>query len=57
MGPAEAAAEGRARLGKPGKSDCTAMYLDRDGQVQSVAYRCRLQKKKGKGDATKPLGG
>lgn len=25
--------------GKPKKSDCTAMYLDRDGKVQSVVYR------------------
>ena len=25
--------------GKPKKSDCTAMYLDRDGRVQSVVYR------------------
>ncbi|AYG64247.1 ParB N-terminal domain-containing protein [Rhizobium jaguaris] len=25
--------------GKPAKGDCTAMYLDRDGKVQSVHYR------------------
>ena len=25
--------------GKPKKSDCTAMYLDREGKVQSVVYR------------------
>ncbi|WP_338835207.1 ParB/RepB/Spo0J family partition protein [Bradyrhizobium septentrionale] len=25
--------------GKPAKSDCTAMYLDRDGRVQTVHYR------------------
>ncbi|AGS24571.1 plasmid partitioning protein (plasmid) [Rhizobium etli bv. mimosae str. Mim1] len=25
--------------GKPGKGDCTAMYLDRDGKVQSVHFR------------------
>ena len=25
--------------GKPKKSDCTAIYLDRDGKVQSVVYR------------------
>ncbi|WP_085026273.1 ParB/RepB/Spo0J family partition protein [Ensifer aridi] len=25
--------------GKPGKGDCTAMYLDREGKVQSVHYR------------------
>ncbi|EJN06853.1 ParB N-terminal domain-containing protein [Phyllobacterium sp. YR531] len=35
--------------GKPGKSDQTAMYLDRDGKVQSVAYRMPEAKKaKGK---------
>ncbi|MHA6688542.1 ParB N-terminal domain-containing protein [Mesorhizobium sp. A556] len=35
--------------GKPGKSDHTAMYLDRDGKVQSVAYRMPAAKKpKGK---------
>jgi ParB family chromosome partitioning protein len=33
--------------GKPGKSDHTAMYLDRDGKVQSVAYRLPAAKKKG----------
>ncbi len=38
--------------GKPGKSDCTAMYLDRDGRVQSVAYRMPAPKKaKGKDGA------
>lgn len=31
--------------GKPGKSDHTAMYLDRDGKVQSVAYRMPEAKK------------
>jgi ParB family chromosome partitioning protein len=31
--------------GKPGKSDHTAMYLDRDGKVQSVAYRLPAAKK------------
>jgi ParB family chromosome partitioning protein len=36
--------------GKPWKSDCTAMYLDRDGRVQTVHYRMPA-KKKGKGDA------
>jgi ParB family chromosome partitioning protein len=36
--------------GKPSKSDCTAMYLDRDGRVQSVHYRMPAAKKaKGKG--------
>ncbi|RWK66826.1 ParB/RepB/Spo0J family partition protein [Mesorhizobium sp.] len=35
--------------GKPAKSDCTAMYLDRDGKVQSVHYRMPEAKKaKGK---------
>jgi len=35
--------------GKPSKSDHTAMYLDRDGKVQSVAYRMPAAKKpKGK---------
>ncbi|MCP2223593.1 MULTISPECIES: ParB N-terminal domain-containing protein [Bradyrhizobium] len=31
--------------GKPGKSDHTAMYLDRDGKVQSVCYRMPTPKK------------
>ncbi|MER8402562.1 ParB N-terminal domain-containing protein [Mesorhizobium sp. M1348] len=31
--------------GKPSKSDHTAMYLDRDGKVQSVAYRMPAVKK------------
>ncbi|EKS32978.1 ParB/RepB/Spo0J family partition protein [Bradyrhizobium sp. INPA01-394B] len=36
--------------GKPSKSDCTAMYLDRDGRVQTVHYRMPTAKKpKGKG--------
>ncbi|WP_089172959.1 ParB/RepB/Spo0J family partition protein [Bosea sp. AS-1] len=40
--------------GKPAKSDCTAMYLDRDGRVQTVHYRMPAAKKpKGKG-ATAP---
>ncbi|RWI62183.1 MAG: plasmid partitioning protein [Mesorhizobium sp.] len=35
--------------GKPAKADCTAMYLDRDGKVQSVHYRMPEAKKaKGK---------
>jgi len=35
--------------GKPGKADCTAMYLDREGKVQSVVYRMPEPKKpKGK---------
>ncbi len=34
---------------KPSKSDCTAMYLDRDGRVRSVHYRMPVAKKpKGK---------
>lgn len=35
--------------GKPGKSDCTGMYLDRDGKVQTVAYRMPKPEKKGTG--------
>ncbi|MDH2404589.1 ParB/RepB/Spo0J family partition protein [Bradyrhizobium sp. SSUT18] len=31
--------------GKPSKGDCTAMYLDRDGRVQSVHYRMPAAKK------------
>lgn len=39
--------------GKPGKSDHTALYLDREGRVQSVAYRLPATKKpKGKSHAT-----
>lgn len=58
---AEGGAYGEAKLppkaervyGKPGKSDHTAMYLDREGRVQSVAYRLPAAKKpKGKSDAT-----
>ncbi|MGR9426256.1 ParB N-terminal domain-containing protein [Rhizobium leguminosarum] len=38
--------------GKPTKSDCTAMYLDREGRVQSVHYRMPEPKKpKGGKDA------
>lgn len=37
--------------GKPGKGDCTAMYLDRDGKVQTAHYRLP-EPKKAKGDAT-----
>lgn len=38
--------------GKPAKSDHTAMYLDRDGKVQSVHYRMpEVKKTRGKGDA------
>ncbi|MCR6727842.1 ParB/RepB/Spo0J family partition protein [Agrobacterium fabrum] len=35
--------------GKPSKSDHVAMYLDRDGKVQSVAFRMPEDKRKGKG--------
>jgi len=36
--------------GKPSKSDHTAMYLDREGKVQTVAYRMpEVKKPKGKG--------
>ncbi|TIT16088.1 MAG: plasmid partitioning protein, partial [Mesorhizobium sp.] len=35
---------------KPAKSDCTAMYLDRDGKVQSVHYRMPEAKKPKKGE-------
>jgi len=35
--------------GKPSKSDHVAMYLDRDGKVQSVAFRMPEDKKKAKG--------
>lgn len=39
--------------GKPSKGDCTAMYLDREGKVQTVHYRMpEEQKAKGKADAT-----
>lgn len=39
--------------GKPGKADHSAWYLDRDGKVQSVAYRMPEQKKpKGKTGST-----
>ncbi|NLH79715.1 MAG: plasmid partitioning protein, partial [Phyllobacteriaceae bacterium] len=39
--------------GKPGKGDCTAMYLDQKGAVQTVVYRMPEVKKpvvKGRGD-------
>jgi len=38
--------------GKPTRSDCTAMYLDRDGRVQSVHYRMPEAKKARTGKAT-----
>ncbi|MGR7993567.1 ParB/RepB/Spo0J family partition protein [Xanthobacter sp. ZOL 2024] len=36
--------------GKPTKSDHTAMYIDRQGKVQSVVYRMPEEKKTAKGD-------
>ena len=35
--------------GKPGKGDCAAMYLDREGKVQTVHYRMPEPKKPAKG--------
>lgn len=40
--------------GKAGKSDHTAMYLDRDGKVQSVAYRMPEAKKPKGGSGAHP---
>ncbi len=40
--------------GKPGKSDHTALYLDREGKVQSVHFRMPEAKKPKKGE--EPLG-
>ena len=37
--------------GKPSKSDHTALYLDRDGKVQSVVFRMPEDKKKTKGES------
>jgi ParB family chromosome partitioning protein len=34
--------------GKPARGDCTGVYLDRNGKVQSVAYRMPAAKPKGK---------
>jgi ParB family chromosome partitioning protein len=52
LGRAEAAAEGRARLWQAGKSDHTAMYLDREGKVQTVHFRMpEAKKKQGRKDA------
>ncbi len=39
--------------GKPSKSDYLGMYLDRDGKVQSVAYRMPEEKKKTKSGSSK----
>jgi ParB family transcriptional regulator, chromosome partitioning protein len=36
--------------GKPGKSEHTAMYLDREGKVQSVCYRMPATAKKKAGN-------
>ncbi|HQS49364.1 MAG TPA: ParB/RepB/Spo0J family partition protein, partial [Xanthobacteraceae bacterium] len=56
----EADTWGRAKLppkaepvyGKPGKSDHTAMFVDREGKVQTIHYRLPEPKKaKGKGEA------
>ena len=44
----------RVYSSKPAKSDCVAMYLDRDGKVQSVTYRMP-EKKKGR-DAADDIG-
>jgi ParB family chromosome partitioning protein len=41
--------------GKPSKSDCTAMYLDREGRVQTVHYRMPAAKKP-KGDGVSHAG-
>ncbi|MFJ1311772.1 ParB N-terminal domain-containing protein [Agrobacterium sp. P15N1-A] len=38
--------------GKPSKSDHVGMYLDRDGKVQSVAYRMPEDKKRAKGNSS-----
>lgn len=38
--------------GKPSKSDHVGMYLDRDGKVQSVAYRMPEDKNKSKGGSS-----
>jgi ParB family transcriptional regulator, chromosome partitioning protein len=44
--------------GKPGKADNTAMYLDREGKVQSVAYRMPAPRKaKGKDSPVDAGGG
>ncbi|MGZ2433862.1 ParB N-terminal domain-containing protein [Rhizobium redzepovicii] len=43
--------------GKPGKGDCTAMFLDREGKVQSAHFRMpEARQAKGKGDPTSPGG-
>jgi ParB family chromosome partitioning protein len=42
--------------GKPSKFDHVAMYLDRDGKVQSVAFRMPEEKKKGKAGAVTAVG-
>ncbi|MGY6706704.1 ParB N-terminal domain-containing protein [Oceaniradius stylonematis] len=43
--------------GKPSKSDHAAMYLDRDGKVQTVHYRMPEDRKKAKGKCGSPEGG
>ncbi|MCJ7997507.1 ParB/RepB/Spo0J family partition protein [Rhizobium cremeum] len=42
--------------GKPSKSDHVAMYLDRDGKVQSVAFRMPEDKNKAKGGTSAVAG-
>ncbi|MBY3122907.1 ParB/RepB/Spo0J family partition protein [Rhizobium laguerreae] len=43
--------------GKPGKGDCTAMFLDREGKVQSAHFRMpEARQAKGKGDPNAPGG-
>nr|WP_246764250.1 hypothetical protein [Rhizobium leguminosarum] len=45
--------------GKPGKGDCTAMYLDREGKVQSAHFRmpeARQAKGKGRSDRARCRG-
>lgn len=39
LGPTGTAEEGVQVYGKPSKSNHTALYLDRDGKVQTVHYR------------------
>ncbi|MBB4342891.1 hypothetical protein GGE56_004279 [Rhizobium leguminosarum] len=47
----------RYLYGKSGKGDCTAMFLDREGKVQSAHFRMpEARQAKGKGDPTAPGG-
>ena len=43
--------------GKPGKGDCAAMYLDREGKVQTVHYRMPEPKTPAKGKAATSASG